>query len=78
LVADGAGALTTNQDIYNYPASLRADESFTGTYGIQASGRGAAALPATDYHVYLASDSHVFVIGMNPGEVRFGTALRHE
>jgi len=76
LVADGASALTTTQDIYD--GLLHPDENLTGTYEMQATGRGTAAFPTSDFNVYFASSSDIFLIGMNPGEVRFGTALRQE
>ena len=76
LVADGASALTTTQDIYD--GLLHPDESLAGTYEVQATGRGTAAFPTSDFNVYLASSSDIFLIGMNPGEVRFGTALMQE
>jgi len=76
LVADGASALATTQDIYD--GLLHPDESLTGTYEVQATGRGTAAFPTSDFNVYFASSSDIFLIGMNPGEVRFGSALRQE
>ena len=76
LAADGASALTTTQDIYD--GSLHPDESLAGTYEVQATGRGTAAFPTTDFNVYFASSSEIFLIGMNPGEARFGTALKQE
>ena len=76
LVADGASALTTTQDIYD--GLLHPDESLAGTYEVQATGRGTAAFPTSDFNVYLASSSDIFLIGMNPGEVLFGTALMQE
>ena len=57
---------------------LHPDESLTGTYEVQATGRGTAAFPTSDFNVYIASSSDIFLIGINPGEVRFGTALKQE
>ncbi len=78
LSADGAGALTTVQDIYD--GSLHADVSIGGTYAVQPTGGGTTSFtsaPAT-FNVYLASDSYIVLIGMDPGEVRFGTALKQK
>jgi hypothetical protein len=76
LTADSAGALTTVQDIYD--GSLHADVSATGSYTVQSAGRGTAAFPTlqTNFNVYFASDSDILLIGMDPGQVRFGTALK--
>ncbi len=78
LSADGAGALTTVQDIYD--GSLRADMSASGTYAVQPTGRGMASFPTmpTNCNVYFASGSYIFLIGMDPGQVRFGTALKQK
>ena len=76
LAADGVSALTTVQDIYD--GSVQEDVSITGTYDVQSVGRGTAVFPSTDFNVYLASDSHIFLIGTNPGQVLFGNALKQE
>jgi hypothetical protein len=78
LAADGAGALTTVQDIYD--GSLHADVSVNGTYAVQTTGQGTASFPTTptNFNVYFASDSYIALIGMDPGQVRFGTALKEK
>jgi hypothetical protein len=78
LAADGAGALTTVQDIYD--GSLHADVSVNGTYAVQTTGQGTASFPITptNFNVYFASDSYIVLIGMDPAQVRFGTALKEK
>jgi hypothetical protein len=78
LTADGVSALSTVQDIYD--GSLHPDVSAAGSYGVQSTGRGTAAFPSmqTNFNVYLASGSYIFLIGMDPGQVRFGTALKQQ
>ena len=71
--ADGAGTLAMVQDVYG--SSLLPDQSIDGTYDVQASGRGMTAFPDTDLHVYVVDDREIILIGMDAGEVLFGTAL---
>jgi len=76
LEADGAGALGAAQD--RYDGSLQADESFTGSYTVQVTGQGTANWGGTDFNAHFVSGSEILLIGTNPGEVRFGTALKQE
>jgi hypothetical protein len=78
LSADGVGALTSLQDVYD--SSLNADVSVNGTYAVQTTGQGTASFPTvpTNFNVYFASDSYIVLIGMDPGQVRFGTALKQK
>jgi hypothetical protein len=73
LNADGAGTLATIQDVYS--SSLLPDQSVDGTYDVQASGRGTAAFPDGDLNVYVVDGTEIFLIGMDAGEVLFGTAV---
>jgi hypothetical protein len=78
LAADGAGALTTVQDTYD--GSLNASVGATGTYAVQATGQGTAAFPTlqTNFNVYFASGSDIFLIRMDAGQVLFGRALKQQ
>jgi hypothetical protein len=78
LSADGVGTLTTVQDIYD--GSLHADVSINGSYAVQASGQGTASFPTTptNFKSYFASASQIFLIGMDPGQVRFATAVKQQ
>ena len=78
LSADGAGTLTTVEDIYD--GSLHPDVSVNGTYAVQTVGQGAASFSTTptNFGVFFASDPYVVLIGMDEGQVRFGTALKQK